>query len=199
MPNQDTLELIRKQLGDSRLICEINPSWSSNQKNHRFTLRHKMFSTLQSLNWSHDTSLQQPGQNSPRNKLQYSISHCPITGGFICLSPKSKQNVGFDLEDPSRINTKNVRRISSIRELERAPDPASLWVAKEALYKSLPPGIQPPVISQVEITKWAILEKNVSTFWGNQKEIQHSHSSQGLLIASEGLKMGFCVFYSNFS
>jgi len=158
-----------------------------------------MFLKLQSLGWSNDASIQQPGQISLQNKLQYSISHCPVIGGFICLSPKSRQRIGLDLEDPNRVNEKNMGRISSAEELEKAPDPASLWVAKEAFYKSLPLELQPLIISQTEITKWVRLKRNMYTFWGNQKETQLFSNSKGVVIAYEGLKIGLCIFYSIFS
>ena len=192
--DSSVLKLIREQLGDSQLVCQVDPGWSSKTNEHRQILRAALFDKLQALDWNPTEDIKTPGTSHQFSDLHYSISHCPTAGGYICLSPGNNENIGFDLEDPKRVTSANVGRISTSEEVDLAPDPASLWVAKEAFYKSLPRSIQAPVIGQVEIHKWLTLEKNLYTFWGTQNGPQQFHNSQGLVVAFDGLKMGFCTF-----
>jgi hypothetical protein len=81
-----------------------------------------------------------------------SISHCPKGGGFA-LAPHPFR-VGYDLEVTSRLTTKIVERISFPEELSAAPDPANLFPAKEAVFKSLWKIGQPLTINQIRIVDW---------------------------------------------
>ncbi len=110
-----------------------------------------------------------------------SISHSPRLGviGF------SNSHIGVDLESLDRIQERVVARVSHAREIEAAPSHASLWVAKEAAFKSLPRAFQPPLMSQIELGKWNSLTSQSETF-----ELLHPHfpgtsAGKGIVIRSE--------------
>jgi hypothetical protein len=90
--------------------------------------------------------------------LRFSLSHSPEWGGFACVS--SLCGIGFDIEDGARFAGARGRAIArrvavDARELEEAPSPGLLWVAKEAAFKSLRfAGRQPATISQICVYNW---------------------------------------------
>jgi hypothetical protein len=99
------------------------------------------------------------------NQFSISISHCPSVGAFaICKRPAT---IGIDFEDESRIKEAAVARVSTAQELAETPSPALLWCAKEAAYKALPSGTQPPTISQILVTDWAKEERPSAQWPGN--------------------------------
>ena len=68
-----------------------------------------------------------------------SISHCPSAAGFL-FSIEPGVSLGLDIEEAHRIH-RSVEYISTEEEVKQAPQRSLLWVAKEAVFKSIP---QPP-------------------------------------------------------
>lgn len=188
------LKDIRHHLGDESFYFEVSEDWASRHENHRRTIRHHLFNHLSDLGWSPSRGVLEPGSERLASDPPLSLSHCPAAGGFAYLSPESNTHVGFDVEDPDRVTVEVVARISRDEEVQMAPDPASLWVAKEATYKALPKEIQPLVIGQIEIHNWLTLGHNFYTFTGGVFGSQHFRNAQGLVLGSGGLKMGFFLF-----
>jgi hypothetical protein len=146
-------------------------------------------------NWDESVgNLLVPGQLRGLQRGFFSISHCPLFGGYVLQeAPLVGRSIGFDLEQASRVSPEIVNRISTPSEMTDSPDPASLWTAKESLYKSLPDGIQPAAISGVRVSDWSVLSDNLYSFSGLISSPQHFHNSHGLLWTFNDLKMGLCL------
>lgn len=124
----------------------------------------------------------------------FSISHCPIAGGFALLESANPNGyIGLDLEQVGRVTTEIAARVSSPREMGSCPDLTSLWVAKESVYKSLPPSHQPKTLANIGISSWKISSSDhVVQFRGGNGDLQHFHNSIGLIMKINDLKMGIC-------
>ena len=87
-----------------------------------------------------------------------SISHTQgCTGWVSCDQP-----IGFDIERTDRnIKLETLLRISKESELNEAPNPLALWVAKEAAFKSLWRSNSPRLISEIEVQQWECLKSNL--------------------------------------
>lgn len=80
--------------------------------------------------------------------VSISISHCPLVGGFI-FSMDQHVSLGLDIEKVSRVN-RVIEYVSSQEEIKQMPMKPLLWVAKEAVFKSVPP--LPSLISEEQET-----------------------------------------------
>lgn len=193
------LSLIRQDLekhwkwGPLRL--EISAKWSSIQVGYREVLRLEMLKEVRKTSWGESVDkLLVPGQLGELQRGFFSISHCPLAGGYVLQeAPLVGRSIGFDLEQASRVSPEIVNRISSPSEFRDSPNPASLWTAKESLYKSLPDVIQPSAISGVRVSDWSALADNLYSFSGLISSPQHFHNSHGLLWTINDLKMGLCL------
>ncbi len=177
------------------LRLEMSAKWSSVQVGHREELRIEMLKAVRKTNWGESVgNLLVPGQLGGLQRGFFSISHCPLVGGYVLQeAPLVGHSIGFDLEQASRVSSEIVNRISTPSELIDSPDPASLWTAKESLYKSLPEGIQPAAISGVRVSDWSALADSLYSFSGLISSPQHFHNSHGLLWTINDLKMGLCL------
>jgi hypothetical protein len=63
-----------------------------------------------------------------------SIAHCPKRGGFAFTH--FPWQVGMDLEVPERVTAQIIERVSRPEERAALTDPAALWTAKEAGFKT---------------------------------------------------------------
>lgn len=193
------LSLIREDLEKywkwGLLRLEISAKWSSLQVGYREALRSEMLKEIRKTNWGDSVDkLLVPGQLGGLQRGFFSISHCPLVGGYVLQeAPLVGQSIGLDLEQASRVSPEVVNRISTPTEVLDSPDPASLWTAKESLYKSLPDGIQPAAISGVRVSDWSVLSDNLYSFSGLISSPQHFHNSHGLLWTINDLKMGLCL------
>jgi hypothetical protein len=154
-----------------------------------------MLKAVPKTNWGESVGdLLVPGHLGGLQRGFFSISHCPLFGGYVLQeAPLVGRSIGFDLEQASRVSPEIVNRISTPSEMTDSPDPASLWTAKESLYKSLPDGIQPAAISGVRVSDWSVLSDNLYSFSGLISSPQHFHNSHGLLWTFNDLKMGLCL------
>jgi hypothetical protein len=177
------------------LHLEISAKWSSIQVGYREELRLEMLKEVRKTSWGESVDkLLVPGQLGELQRGFFSISHCPLAGGYVLQeAPLVGCSIGFDLEQASRVSPEIVNRISSPSEFRDSPDPASLWTAKESLYKSLPDVVQPSAISGVRVFDWSALGDNLYSFSGLISSAQHFHNSHGLLWTINDLKMGLCL------
>lgn len=86
--------------------------------------------------------------------LAYSVSHSKVLGGAAFAA--GELQVGFDLEETSRVSEAVALRVSDKKQLEMAPTPAALFVSKEAAFKALRGHRQPLILSEVQILEWKI-------------------------------------------
>ena len=85
-----------------------------------------------------------------------SISHTQDYGGWIAVpSPGRLYSIGLDIERRERLNREILARVCTFEELAAAPDPAFLWVAKEACYKALAGPLQPKTMVEVRVHDWS--------------------------------------------
>jgi hypothetical protein len=183
-----------------KAILEVQSGWSSGPKNYRRGLRLALLDTL--TDQAKFPGLEIPPMNAaalsdlsaPPQLLGYSISisHCPIAGGFL-VSPIKGGQVGLDLEERSKVTREIVLRMSDEMEVLLAPEPAVLWSAKEATFKSLLGPSQPTALSQVKIGGWFNLGLHI---WGFQAQIQGVNSNPilGVSHAHDNLVVGIAKF-----
>lgn len=189
-----TLASLKTYLGDANFFFEVNFAWSSRHEGHRQAVRNEVLRAFQLRGWSLPHHLLEPGSLPSVDDPPMSVSHCPLAGGFALTAPSTNVSIGYDLEATERVTAPIVSRISEPDELATAPDPASLWVAKEATFKALPRSIQPLVTSQIEIVGWLTLAQNFYRFNAGLKGSQHFGNAHGLVVDFDSLKMGFFVY-----
>lgn len=108
-----------------------------------------------------DESLLDLSQAPQTTDPYISISHTTGRSGWVS-HPRA---IGFDIEKSDREIKKSViLRVSKAEELQSAPSPIALWVAKEAAFKSLWRSHQPQVISQIEVSGWSRINSNLFGF-----------------------------------
>lgn len=149
---------LRRLLGQPHLLAEFRPTFSSLEKEGRLRLREAVGERLNLLRSPalHDLS-------KPLLKLDQhfiSLSHSKSRGGYL-VAPFP---CGLDTEQISRVSPKIVGRIASEIELGKAPKPAYLWAAKEAVFKALHAFEQPEIMAQIEITEWQLRDA-ASSSW----------------------------------
>ena len=97
--------------------------------------------------------------------ISISISHCPSRSGLL-VADRAEGSFGLDLENPARVKEAVAKRVAVAGEMETTPSFAHLWVAKEAVFKALPEGLQPTTISELQISDWVIQSASVWKFTG---------------------------------
>lgn len=144
--NRLAAELLeRAELGGFEAV--LDPAFGSKDDGHRARVRGDLHSKIEkatkgSLPHGHESLTDL--QRRPRiDGWALSISHCPGLGGYIVGA--SKNFVGFDLEESTRVTEKIVERVLPF-ELEKswfsasqpgpAIEPALIWAAKEASIKA---------------------------------------------------------------
>jgi phosphopantetheinyl transferase (holo-ACP synthase) len=60
--------------------------------------------------------------------------------------------VGLDIERNERVTPEIAARVAGMEEFASAPDPAAIWCAKEAVFKSLRWSRPPTVIMEIELS-----------------------------------------------
>ncbi len=179
---------------------DIKEGWQSGSSEHRQVLRSALL-----------TALKEPGR-FPHLKLaakdednindltappqiehfSISVSHCPLVGGFV-ICPIHDGHVGLDLEDRTKVTPEIVARMCSEEETFLAPDPALLWAAKEATFKSLLKASQPKALSEIVLLNWYTIESKI---WGFNAQIRGVRTGPvlGLAALEENLVVGLAKF-----
>lgn len=196
LPHRQLLSFL--DLDDARL--EISKSWSAGSENYRSQLRLALLDSLTDksnfpgLEISNIAAAAINDLSAPPKVVGYSISisHCPIAGGFL-VSPINDGQVGLDLEDRAKVSREIVLRMGDESEVLLAPEPAVLWAAKEATFKSLLGPSQPSALSQVKIAGWYNLDLHI---WGFQAQIQGvtTNPIMGVAHVHENLVVGLAKF-----
>jgi hypothetical protein len=170
---------------------QVGREWASDAKDHRQLLRAAVAAKL-NLNEAQRFDLMNLSCPPRVEGVSISLSHCPRAGGFLLWPQKSAQ-IGFDLEDPGRIQGAVVERISTLAELNAAPSPALLWVAKEATFKSLFGPSQPAAISTIFVAKWESIEPSI---WGFHAQVQGLNDKwiKGVAATFMNLVLGLAKF-----
>jgi hypothetical protein len=139
----------------SQISVDLSPKYASRAPDFRSLLRMSIYQKLQEPSLLDLTQI-------PRLPHGFvSISHCPSLGGYVL----SKNPVGFDIEESSRVEWRFVDRMSHPDD-EKGPTAAAQWCAKEAVFKLLADQ-QPPVLSQIAIYNWKSKDHNIYTFESN--------------------------------
>jgi 4'-phosphopantetheinyl transferase EntD len=115
---------------------KINSSWSALNNENKISLRK-------------DADLNRQKLMHKMNKLMYlSLSHTKTAGGFAV----SSRPVGIDIEPRTRkLSARAIRRLGTEEELRQSPSSISLWIMKEAAWKSLKGPHQPKTITKIKI------------------------------------------------
>ncbi|MGZ5278452.1 MAG: 4'-phosphopantetheinyl transferase superfamily protein [Pseudobdellovibrionaceae bacterium] len=174
------VETIQKYLQLENLEIVLRPDWGSQNPNYRESLHGELKKRMAKAYPFSDSS----------------ISHCPTMGGFAFTMFDSNHvlQIGFDIEEDSRVRVETARRICHIAaEYEAAPSPASLWTAKEAAYKCLKGSKQPAILSHVEVTNWQTVSSQYETV-----EIKNAHQFnytriQGIVVKKQPYTLTFFI------
>ena len=170
-----------------RLI--LNKDWGSLNSNYRSDIRNFLaqhFSTYfsrEQIMRLHDLN-----QRPLISEGSFSVSHCKSLGGFSY----SKNSHGFDLEEKKRISMEILRRTCSPSELESAPTPEYLWVAKEACYKAISTQIDGIAMSDLECDHWqSHSENNIYSCRMNSKKALDFGLNKNFIFSDSDYLFGF--------
>lgn len=144
---------LQDKFQDSTFVLDCRTKWNSLSQTHREDIK----AELLNVKIKHNLK-----------ELNSSISHCQNMGGFVA-SRKLKQ-LGFDVEQNSRIKSDILLRMFSKNEIEACPEPLALWCAKEALFKSLKGQNQPSVVSALPSLDWIEVSNTPRIFQLNLSE-----------------------------
>ena len=171
---------LAKALDVPDLIINVMASWGSDKDGHRERILEHLQKTKSFFK----------GLGSS------SISHTEGAGGYAYV-PASYQ-VGFDIEKRARIHPSTVRRISvSDEEVQKARQPESLWVAKEAAFKALRGPTQPKVISAVEVTEWIFHDTDLETFFIRNPEQYNFNLARGAVLTIDDYSLSVFICKNN--
>lgn len=143
------------------LAFELSPQWASQKENYKAVIREALKVQIADLNLN-PRGLKLDSQPPQHPEVSISFSHNPKLGGFI-LTDKS-MSIGLDVEIQERITAKVLARTCEQFEIEQAPKPECLWVAKESTFKALVNDNQPPTITQIRISDWLKVNENTYLF-----------------------------------
>ncbi len=177
----------------------IAPDWkSAGDRDHRLPIRDGLLNDLlkhfgreiDAVTAQAILDLRQPPSTE---RFSISISHTPVLGGYVwTLQPHL---IGFDLEVCARVTPEIARRIAQPGELEQAPTPAALWVAKEAVFKCLLNQHQPKILTSVEIKSWETINSETFLFRAKLRDLPESLQGLGATLTIDGVQIG--LFFMN--
>lgn len=172
--SKSTIEFLQKTLS-SDLQIFAKPEWGSQNPSHRELMRAELASVFADEN------------------LHTSVSHCEGMGIVVA----STSALGVDVEVKARVEEKTVARVSSSEEVLAAPSPASLWSAKEAIFKALRSYNQPSVVSKISVGAWKNIDSQTETYRLLNPEIHGSPSeNRGVVVHFREHVYSFFVFPS---
>lgn len=128
------------------MSLNLRHEWGSENADHRRAIREALLSQFGSDFGPEVLDL----SVIPQTKNGFiSIAHTRGLGGYI----HDKNWIGLDVELNERVTPETAARSASMEEFAAAPDAASLWCAKEAIFKCLRYAIQPKTIFELRV-KW---------------------------------------------
>lgn len=170
-----SLESLRTRLSCPELQIFAQARWGSQNPDHRKAL-HAALDELVAKTGFHT-----------------SISHCPSMGIFAA----APRPLGVDIEIFHRVQAPVIARISSSEELSASPSPASLWCAKEAVFKALRTYKQPSVISKISIGDWEKIDSHLETYrLLNSQDFNSPLENRGIVLHLAPYTCSFFIFSS---
>lgn len=161
---------------------ELDSKWSARESDFRLAIRKNI------LNKFHGDSEVLNLDRIPQHQGRYiSISHNQKLGGYAHCEA---QQIGFDLEESSRILQPIVFRVCDLDEQKLAISPAHLWAAKEAAFKAAIE-LKPKVLSEVKIQNVSSLDSKSFVFNG---VIKNSGQVRGITHEFSGITFAIAVF-----
>ena len=146
-------------------------------------LNHTVDENIKAHLWPKDwpENLRQLGTRPLLPHTTISISHCPSTAGFL-FSTEPGVALGLDIEEVHRIH-RSVEYISTEEEIKQAPQRSLLWVAKEAVFKSIPqPNCSALPLKDFPYGKAALPPKQSNKFTTAEKETPRPYFLSDSLI-----------------
>lgn len=140
---------MKVKVGRHWVFYNIKSNWSAVSTSNKAALRSAAEFTKHELS------------RKKKKSVYVSISHTKSAGGFALAT----RTVGFDIEPRTRkLSARATRRLGTDEELRQCPSAISLWVMKEAAWKSLKGPHQPKTITKIKIQN---VKKNKSiSFFG---------------------------------
>ena len=180
----------QKHLKAPNLRLFLKPDWGSGQLGSKTLIRQQIETELPAQVKPEISEL----DKIPELKSGFlSISHCFDVGGFAYSTGLP---LGFDVEITSRVTNSIINRVASPQELKSAPSAASLWTAKEAIFKSLRTFKQPQVVSQIETSWISSGVSQVEMFTLNKASDFTSRLGKGCVIHHRTHSYAIFLFHS---
>jgi hypothetical protein len=201
MQIQSLVPRFREILREPTLELCLAPEWGSTNKDSRLLLRQAITTELGDLSEIEKEILLRLDFVPKPPGASVSISHTQSIGGFAFTRAPAPA-VGFDIEVTSRLSSKAVERVSGPGELQKAPGPSHVWVAKEAGFKSMRGSKQPAILSMLKTGAWSSVVKleNLS-LWSC--EIQEDSSpnaiTRGLTVELSGIALSIFLHQPSLS
>lgn len=181
--DENILETFRRTLRLEDLDVFIGDA----SPNPRPDLRKQLVEILEQKKITHNSQQLLDLNQIPRlSEGDVSLSHCPKFQGMMITQKTSC--IGFDIEDPDRVTTELALRVSDEVQLQSAPGPALLWVAKEAAFKAFSKSHGARLLSEISLNHWMPLTEGLFAV----KATFGKHSADGLAHGLSG------CFYSGF-
>lgn len=117
----------------------------------------------------------------------FSISHCPLLGGFSFSNFKH----GFDLESVDRISKPIILRTCTSDEVYEAPNPKYLWVAKESAVKAMSTRRNEFVVTDFQTENWkSHFETEVFSYRINSLKTLDFGINKGFVFSEKDILFG---------
>lgn len=178
------------QIPEGSFKFEIRPEFGANNSMHRMLLKSQLRENLLAAGKEVPT-----GTDPLKAAGAASVSHTDEIGGFAWLSHDLKEQpmqIGMDIEVSSRVHEVVAKRICKTEtEFKSAPSPSSLWVAKEAGFKSLRGSKQPQVLSEIEVTEWQTVNSQVETCCLKDPQKLGFTFCKGIVLKKNAFKISF--------
>lgn len=182
------IESIKSKVSATDLSFHLSPEFSSAVADYRQKIRNHL-----ATNFSFRFNRQQLANLSDLTKLPeasegyFSISHCPVMGGFTYSNLKH----GFDMESVDRISKPLIQRMCYEDEVAAAPNPKFLWVAKEAALKALSTGSNNLIITDFHTEGWkSHFETEIFSYRINSKKTLDFGLNKGFVFSEKDILFG---------
>lgn len=183
----------RNTLNNQSLRVFEKAEWGSLNPDHRIEMRRFL---LQHASTSeHSGKLEETLLDLNQIPVQIGAKFCSLSHSMhqgmiaFCENP-----VGIDLEKSERVQPRVVARVSSEKELQRAPSASALWCAKEAAFKALRSYQQPEVLSQLEIGGWRESQDGLLLFELKNSEDFGAPQGRGAFYHNDIYSLAIFVF-----
>ena len=187
----DKINFIRQKITDLDIRFHLSSEFGSENENYRQSIRAYIASQY-SFHFSRPQLMNLADLNILPESIDgfFSISHSPKLGGFSYSNLKH----GFDLEAIERISKPVIQRTCTSDEVDSAPNPKFLWVAKEAALKAVSKNKGEFLVTDLVCENWVShFETSVYSYRINSIKTLDLTLNKGFVFSEKD--MMFAVFF----